>query len=182
MKTEGKSVLIISTSPREGSNSELLASEFAKGAVQSGHKVELISLRGKDIKFCRGCFACQKTQRCVIRDDADLIEQKMEKADVLVFATPIYYYEMSGQMKTILDRGNPLYTTNYAFRDVYLICSAAENEDHVWERARKGLEGWIECFPKARLAGCVFGGDVTEVKDVIGNPAMEEAYKMGKNI
>ncbi len=178
----GKNVLIISTSPRVGSNSELLASEFARGAKQAGHKVEQISLRGKDIQFCRGCFVCQQTKRCVIRDDADLIEQKMEKADVLVFATPIYYYEMSGQMKTMLDRGNPLYTTDYAFRDIYLICTAAEDEEHVWERARSGLEGWIECFSKARLAGCVFGGNVTEVNAVTGNPAMEKAYEMGQRI
>ena len=178
----GKNVLIISTSPRVGSNSELLASEFARGAGQAGHEVEQISLRGKDIQFCRGCFVCQKTKRCVIRDDADLIEQKMEKADVLVFATPIYYYEMSGQMKTMLDRGNPLYTTDYSFRDVYFICTAAENDDHVWERARSGLEGWIECFPNARLAGCVFGGDVTEPKSVTGNPAMEKAYEMGYKV
>ena len=128
----GKTVLVISTSPRTGSNSELLANEFARGAKDAGNEVEIISLKDKDIKFCRGCFACQKTKRCVIRDDADLIEQKMEKADVLVFATPIYYYEMSGQMKTMLDRGNPLFTTDYAFRDVYFIAAAAEDAQTSW--------------------------------------------------
>ena len=178
----GKKVLIISASPRSGSNSHLLAEAFGKGAKEAGNETEIISLKDKDIKFCRGCFACQKTQRCVIRDDADLIEQKMEKADVLVFATPIYYYEMSGQMKTMLDRGNPLYTTDYAFRDVYLIAAAAEDEEHVWQRAKSGLEGWIECFPKARLAECVFGGGVTEEKEVLGSTAMEKAYEMGKTI
>ena len=164
----GKNVLVISTSPRTGSNSELLANEFARGAKDAGNEVEIISLKDKDIKFCRGCFACQKTKRCVIRDDADLIEQKMEKADVLVFATPIYYYEMSGQMKTMLDRGNPLFTTDYAFRDVYFIAAAAEDEEYV--------------CPKARLAGCVFGGGVTEAKEVLGNTAMDKAYEMGKNL
>ena len=178
----GKNVLVISTSPRTGSNSELLANEFARGAKDAGNEVEIISLKDKDIKFCRGCFACQKTKRCVIRDDADLIEQKMEKADVLVFATPIYYYEMSGQMKTMLDRGNPLFTTDYAFRDVYFIATAAEDEEYVWQRAKSGLEGWIECFPKARLAGCVFCGGVTEAKEVLGNTAMDKAYEMGKNL
>lgn len=174
-----KKVLIITTSPRKGSNSELLATEFAKGAKKAGHEVEQISLTGKQISFCRGCFACQQTKRCVIRDDADLIEQKMEHADVLVFATPIYYYEMSGQMKVMLDRGNPLYTTDYAFRDVYLIATAAEDEDHAWARAASGLEGWIECFPKARLAGVVFAGGVTDAGDVIGHPSMEKAYSTG---
>ena len=177
-----KKVLIISTSPRKGSNSDALADAFLRGARESGNEVEKVSLAGKDIQFCHGCFACQKTQRCVIRDDADLIEQKMEHADVLVFATPIYYYEMSGQMKTMLDRGNPLFTTDYAFRDVYLICTAAEDADHVWQRAKSGLEGWIECFPKARLAGSVFGGGVTGTGEMQGKSAMEEAYKMGKGV
>ena len=177
-----KKVLIISTSPRKGSNSEALAEAFAKGAAQSGNEVEQVSLRDKDIRFCRGCFACQKTRRCVIRDDADLIEQKMEKADVLVFATPIYYYEMSGQMKTMLDRGNPLYTTDYAFRDVYLLTSAAEEEESAWQRAKSGLEGWIECFPKARLAGCVFAGGVTETGEAEQHPALGQAYEMGQRV
>lgn len=177
-----KKVLIISTSPRKGSNSEALCDEFARGARESGNEVEKVSLAGKDIRFCRGCFVCQKTKRCVIRDDADLIEQKMEHADVLVFATPIYYYEMSGQMKTMLDRGNPLFTTDYAFRDVYLICTAAEDADHVWQRAKSGLEGWIECFPKARLAGSVFGGGVTGTGEIADSPAMVQAYELGKQV
>ena len=177
-----KKVLIISTSIRPNSNSELLAKSFADGAKESGNNVELVSLKDKTIGFCKGCLACQKLGRCVIMDDANEITEKMLNAEVIVWATPIYYYEMSGQMKTMLDRGNPLYTTDYAFRDVYLIAAAAEDEEHVWQRAKSGLEGWIECFPKARLAGCVFGGGVTEEKEVLGSTAMEKAYEMGKNI
>lgn len=176
-----KKVLIISTSPRKGSNSELLASEFAKGALEAGNDVEQVSLAGKNIEFCRGCFVCQTTQRCVIRDDADLIEQKMEHADVLVFATPIYYYEMSGQMKTMLDRGNPLFPSDYAFRDVYLIAAAAEDGDEVWSRAAAGLEGWVECFPKAKLSGVIFGGNATE-EGTVSQKALSEAYEAGKAV
>ena len=102
-----KKVLIVSASPRKNSNSEALALSFAEGAREAGHEVEFISLRGKTLNFCRGCFVCQEKQRCVIRDDGDLICQKALTADVLVFATPIYYYEMSGQLKTLLDRLNP---------------------------------------------------------------------------
>lgn len=175
----GKHVLIISTSPRKGSNSELLATEFGKGAQEAGHQVEQISLINKDIQFCRGCFACQTAKRCVIRDDADQIEQKMVEADVLLFATPIYYNEMSGQMKTMLDRGNPMFTADYKFRDVYLMAAAAENEDRTWSRAAAGLEGWIECFPKAKLAGVVFGGGATE-PGTVSKDALTKAYDMGK--
>ena len=178
-----KKILILSTSPRKNSNSDALAEQFAKGAQQAGHEVEKISLIGKDIQFCRGCLACQKTKRCVIHDDADkIVQEKMLHADVLVFATPIYYYEMSGQMKTLLDRANPLYSCDYAFREVYLIAAAAEDGDEVWSRAASGLEGWIACFPKARLAGVVFGGNATGVGTIQGNPAMQKAFDAGKAI
>lgn len=178
-----KKVLIISTSLRHGSNSHILAQEFAKGASQAGNNVEIVRLIDKNIQFCRGCLACQQTQHCVIKDDADtIVQEKMLYADVIVFATPIYYYEMSGQMKTLLDRANPLFTTDYAFRDIYLIATAAENEDDVWSRAASGLEGWIECFPKAHLSGVVFGGDVTDINSIQNSTAMIKAFEMGNSI
>jgi hypothetical protein len=106
----------------------------------------------------------------------------MREADVLVFATPIYYYEMSGQMKTMLDRANPLYDSDYRFRSIYLLATAAEDGDDVWQRAASGLEGWIECFPKAHLEGVVFGGNVTEPNEIAGHPSIEKAYLMGKQV
>lgn len=178
-----KKVLILSTSPRKGSNSDALAEEFAKGAKESGHEVEKISLIDKNIQFCRGCLVCQKTMRCVIHDDADMIvHEKMLHADVLVFATPIYYYEMCGQMKTLLDRANPLYPSNYAFRDVYFIASAAEDGDEVWSRAASGLEGWVACFPKAHLSGVIFGGNATAAGTIQNSPAMKKAFDAGKAV
>lgn len=177
-----KKVLIISTSPRKNGNSETLADAFLKGAADSGNIVEKISLYDKTIGFCKGCLACQKTGRCVIHDDADTIAQKMLSADVLVFATPIYYYEMSGQMKTMLDRANPLFPADYAFRDVYFLSTAADNEARVDACAVNGLEGWIACFPKAHLAGTVFAGGVNGVGEINGHSALEKAYEMGKGI
>ena len=96
-----KKVIVISTSLRAGSNSEMLAEKFAEGARASGNEVEKISLRGKEIKFCIGCLSCQRTGACVFRDDVPAIMEKVLHADVVCWATPIYYYEMSGQMKTI---------------------------------------------------------------------------------
>lgn len=177
-----KTVLIISTSPRKGGNSEILADCFAKGAQEAGHQVEKVCLHDKAINFCKGCLACQKTQRCVIRDDADAIARKMKDADVLVFATPIYYYEMCGQMKTMLDRANPLFPSEYAFRDIYLLASAAENDESAVDGAVNGLKGWIACFEKARLKGVVRGVGATNPGDIHQNAsALEAAYAMGKN-
>ena len=127
-----------------------------------------------------GCLACQKTGSCVIGDDAGEIVEKMLYADVLVFATPIYYYEMSGQMKTMLDRANPLYTADYAYRDVYLLATAADENEHTIDGARKGLEGFIACFERARFAGCVFAGGVDAPGTVKKHSALEKAREMGR--
>ena len=177
-----KNVLVISTSPRKGGNSESLALEFAKGAEEAGNKVETVFFREKNIGFCKGCLACTKTNRCVIKDDAAELVEKMLAADVIAFATPIYYYEMSGQMKTLLDRGNPMYSADYAFRDIYLLSAAAEEVENVPKRAVSGLEGWIECFPKSHLAGTVFAGGVNAVGDIKEHSTLNEAYEMGKAI
>lgn len=177
-----KKVLIISTSLRGLSNSHTLAEAFARGAKESGNDVELITLHHKEIKFCIGCLSCVKTGKCVIADDAPEITSKIHDADVVVFATPIYYYEMSGQMKTLLDRANPLYGRDYRFTDVYLLTSAAEDEEHVPSRAISGLEGWIECFDRSHLAGTVFAGGVNDPGEIKGHPSIEKAYEMGRNV
>ena len=175
-------VLVISTSLRPTSNSDALAREFARGAAVAGHSVEVVSLRGKKIEFCRGCLACQKTQKCVIKDDAPDIVAKMHNADVIAFATPIYYYEMCGQMKTLLDRANPLYPSDYKFRNIYLLTTAAEDEPQVPQRAVSGLTGWIDCFERARLAGTVFAGGVNDMGEIEGHKALSEAYELGKTV
>ncbi len=177
-----KKVLVISSSLRPGSNSEALADAFIRGAAEAGNEVEKITLKEKEIRFCKGCLACQQTQRCVIADDAPAIVAKMHDADVLAFASPIYYYEMCGQLKTLLDRANPLYSSDYRFRDIYMLTSAAEERAHVPERAVAGLTGWIDCFGKACLAGTVFAGGVTKPGETKGHPALVRAYEMGKTI
>ena len=106
----------------------------------------------------------------------------MGVAEVIAFATPIYYYEMSGQMKTLLDRANALFASDYAFRDIYLLTAAAEEDDQVPARAESGLTGWIDCFEKARLAGTVFAGGVNGPGETAGHPALERARAMGRQV
>ena len=212
-------ILVITTSLRAHSNSDALAAQFIRGAQDAGHEVETISLKDKDIRFCKGCLACQRgavkqmfldgdcskaranesrderaqslpsaaearpeVRVCVIKDDVAPIIQKMHDADAICFATPIYYYEMSGQMKTLLDRGNPLYTTDYKFRNIYMLTTAAEDEPYVPERAVAGLTGWIDCFEKARLAGTVFVGGVNDPNEIVGNDKLKLAYELGNGI
>ena len=177
-----KKVIVISTSLRRGSNSDMLADQFVAGAQAAGNDVEKISLVDKNIQFCKGCLACQKLGRCVISDDVNDIMARVLKADVVAWATPIYYYEMSGQMKTLIDRMNAMYEQDYQFRDVYLLSTAAEDEEQTPKRAEAGLTGWIDCYPKSRLAGTLFCGGVNAPNEIAGNPKLQAAYDLGKNV
>lgn len=177
-----KNILIISSSPRKNSNSEALAAEFARGAAEAGNSVETLSLRGADIAFCRGCLACQKTQKCVIKDDASDIAAKMMTADVLVFATPVYYYSVSGQLKTMLDRANPLYSSDYAFRSIYLLACAADDAESAVEGTETAIRGWVDCFERAEFCGTVFAGGVNAPGDIAGHEALARAYDMGRSL
>ena len=177
-----KRVIVLSTSLRRGSNSDMLADRFVEGALSAGNDVEKISLVGKEIQFCRGCFACQKLGRCVIKDDVNDIMAKVLEADVVCWATPIYYYEMSGQMKTLIDRLNSMYPLDYKFRDVYLLTTAAEDEEDTPKRAEAGLTGWIDCFPKSRLAGTLFCGGVNDAREIEGSAKLQDAFELGKAV
>ena len=177
-----KRVIVISTSLRHDSNSDLLADKFVEGAKAAGNEVEKISLVGKEIHFCKGCFGCQKLGRCVIKDDVNDIMAKVLEADVVCWATPIYYYEMSGQMKTLIDRMNAMYPLDYKFRDVYLLTTAAEDEEETPKRAEAGLTGWIDCFTKSRLAGTLFCGGVNAPREIEDKVKLQEAFELGKAV
>lgn len=177
-----KKVVIISTSIRNGSNSEILAKETERGAKDAGHDVEFITLKNKTLNFCKGCLACQKLGHCVIDDDANEITEKIKNAEVVVWATPVYYYEMCGQMKTMIDRANPLFASDYKFREVYLITTSADGDDAV-NTVISGLNGWIACFNGVKFCGYVSGGVIDSPSDVQNHKELlEKAYNLGKNI
>ena len=177
-----KKVLIVSSSPRKGSNSETLTDAFANDAREAGHSVETVRLREKQLGFCKGCLACLKLGRCVIQDDAVGIAAKMHDADVLVFATPVYYYSVCGQLKTMLDRANPLFGSDYAFTEAYLLATAAEDGRSTFDGAKKAVQGWIDCFSRCTLAGTVFAGGANGVGEIAGHSALERARRMGMGI
>lgn len=179
-----KNLLVITSSLRENSNSDVLAEFFAEGAKSAGHNVEVVSLKGKSMAFCKGCMGCQKTHVCVIKDDANAITDKMMHSDVIAFATPIYYYGISAQLKTLLDRSNGLYTSDYKFRDIYLLMTATENMDKTPLKPILSIEGWVDCFEKARLVDTVFAGGSSDAGDITKKrrDALEKAKEMGAKV
>lgn len=175
-------ITIISSSPRKNGNSDVLAQEFARGARKAGHTVDKIDVREIDLKFCIGCLVCQRTGKCVLRDDIDAILPRVQNADALVFATPIYYYGMSGQLKTFLDRMNPLFGQKNRFKRVYLLTAAADGDESAADGAITGLQGWIDCFDGVTLAGVVRGTGVADVGEIASTDAPKKAYRLGKSV
>ena len=102
-----KNILVISSSPRRNGNSDLLCDEFIKGALEAGNKVEKVFLADKKINVCLGCGACYNTSKCIQKDDMVELNDKMVEADVIVLATPVYFYSMAGQLKVLIDRCEP---------------------------------------------------------------------------
>lgn len=177
-----KRVLVISSGLRPRSNSAALAEAFAKGAREAGHEVEFVSLLGKTLKFCIGCDKCQTTMRCIFEDDAESIVQKMLTAQVIVFASPVYYYGLSGQLKVLFDRTYPLYAADYAFREIYLLCSAADDSDGTMERPISNVQAWIDCFNDVTLKGVVSALGLESKDKIDGHAALDEAYQLGKSV
>ncbi len=178
-----KKAFIISSTKRIGGNSDILAKKFRDGALDAGNKVSFISIKDLKMEFCKGCLACQKLHRCIINDDINDLLEKIKESDVIVFATPIYYYSVSGQLKTFLDRMNPLYNTDYSFRDIYFIASAFDSNDEAFNVAIKDIEGFASCFEKSSLKGTVLGKGLGDAKDAEKHKdLLDKAYDMGKNI
>lgn len=177
-----KKVLVIKTSPRRNGNSNRLADSFVKGAVEAGHQVETASVSEMNLHFCRGCLACMKLGHCVIDDDANALTARMREADVIVWATPVYYFSCSGQMKTMIDRANALFNQECRFSDVYLLAAAADEGQEVVKGTETVVQGWVACFKQARHAGTVFADGVTKPGEIEGHKALSEAYELGKSL
>ena len=176
-----KKVLVLSSSPRRGGNSDILCDQLILGAEEAGNQAEKIFLKDKTINYCLGCGACQKSSSCVQKDDVKEIMDKMVKADVIVMATPVYFYSMSAQMKTLIDRICPRYT-EISNKQFYIIATAADGSEEALEETITGFRGFFRCLDNAEEAGIVCGIGAWHIGDVKGQPAMKEAFEMGKNI
>lgn len=177
-----KKITVINSTMRKGGNSEILAKEFIKGAKEQGHLVTEIDLRDVSMTFCKGCMACQTLKKCVINDGVNDLLQGVSSSDILVFATPVYYYGMSGQLKTLLDRMNALFAMNNRFKEVYLLSSCADEEETAIYGTKVGIEGWISCFDGVTLKDHVLATGATNVGDALNSPAAKQAYELGKKI
>ena len=177
-----KNVLIISSSPRKNGNSDTLCDRFAEGAKESGNTVEKIFLASKNIGYCSGCGVCNDTHKCVQNDDMKEIIEKMFKADVIVFATPVYFYSMNGRMKNFIDRTVPRYT-DISNKEFYFIMTSADTEKSNLNRTLEAFRGFTEdCLEGAKESGIIYGTGAWQIGEIKNTPAYNEAYEMGRRV
>ena len=177
-----KRVLILSASPRKGGNSDTLCNQLMEGAQQAGHQVEKIFLKEKKINYCTGCGACyNRGNGCSQKDDMENMLNKMIDADIIVMATPVYFYTMNGQMKTFIDRTCSRYT-EINNKEFYFIVTAADDDKALMTRTIEEFRGFLYCLEGATEKGVIYGTGAWQIGDIKNKPVMEEAYKIGVNI
>jgi len=177
----GKQVLVLSSSPRKNGNSNALCDQFVKGATDARNEVKKVRIAEKKINYCTGCYHCAKTGKCSQKDDMPEILDAMQAADVIVLATPVYFYTMCAQMKTVIDRTVARYTA-LKDKELYFIVTAEERGPAALERTIEGLRGFTSCLPGAREMGIVDGSGAWEAGAIRTSPAMAQAYEMGKAV
>ena len=176
-----KNVLILSSSPRKGGNTDILCDAFAKGAKAVGNKVTKIRVADKKIGYCTACYACKKTGKCVIKDDTAAILKKMLAADVIVFGSPAYFYSCPAQLKALFDRSVAIYLTLTNKQYYYLVVQADEDKETL-AGTIKSLDGFLDCYEGSKLKGMVAAPGFYEKGTIKGSKYVEQACKLGKKV
>lgn len=177
-----KSILILSGSPRKGGNSDLLCDEFMRGAADSGNTVEKITVSEKNIHPCSGCYYCTKhSGQCVHRDGMAEILQKIIAADVLVLASPVYFYSLCAQLKAVIDRTVARWT-EVKSKELYYIVTMADNDIHSADTTLACFRGYADCIDGAVEKGIIIGNGVYEIGEIKTTGKLSEAYEMGKSV
>lgn len=172
-------VLIISASPRRNGNSDTLCNRFAEGAKSDGKIVEKVFLADYRINYCQGCGYCFNKHECQQKDDASAIVKKMIDADVIVMASPVYFYCINGQLKTFIDRCAPYYgqMKNKVF---YFLLTAADNSPDAFDESMTALSGFVRCLEGAQIARVIKGIGVFRPHEIKENRAFEMAFVAGE--
>lgn len=177
-----RKVLILSGSPRKGGNSETLCHRFEEGARDAGNSVEFLRVCDLAIGYCTGCDGCVRTGKCCIRDDMSMVSERMMDADVLVLSSPVYFYTISAQIKTLIDRTVPFYQ-KLSGKEVYFVVTAADPNEDSLELAVESFRGFTrDCLPDCIEKGVIKATGVWGRGEVDSTEFMDIAYRMGRSV
>ncbi len=177
-----KKITIISSSLRNKSSSYTIAKKIEE-AAHIKNDVSFIDLHNFNLNFCKGCLACQNTGKCVIDDDVKNVLEGVSLSDVIVLVTPIYFYSVSGQLKTFLDRLNPLYIKKNKFKEFYLVLTCADDDILAKEGPEKDIKGFISCFDDVELVDTLCFTNLNSIDDLSSHQEyLDKAFKFGLNL
>ncbi len=175
-----KNVLILSASPRRGGNSDLLCDAVAEGARSVGHAVRKIRLADLRVRPCTGCLNTLHGRPCPLAaDDVRDVARQMLAADVIVLATPVYFYSMCGQLKTFLDRQCPYYRETRG-KTFGFVMTAADDDPACVDSTLEAMRGYLRCLDAPREAFVLRAVGLTETGEARGSAFWDEAVAAGK--
>lgn len=180
IKAGPKKVLILSSSPRRGGNSEALCGEFKRGAEEAGHSVEMININDYDIRY----FDQQEYDRAASAaetDDAAKIIDKMKSADVIVLSSPVYFYNMTGQLKALIDRTYG-HEKDLGEKEFFFIATSTDRDEEATDAVFEAFHGFARCLYGSVERGSIRGNGARNRGDIDSHPAMQQAYQMGKGV
>ena len=177
-----KKVLILSGSPRKDGNSDILCDEFLAGAREAGNEVEKLRVAALKIHPCSACYYCRDHGgRCVHQDDMAQVLQKMIDADVIVLASPVYFYSIDGQLKTVIDRTLARWL-EIKDKEFYYIVTMADEDIASADTTLACFRGYAVCVEGAVEKGVIIGSGAYEPGTVKNGTAMQSAYEMGRSV
>ncbi|HAU88481.1 MAG TPA: flavodoxin family protein [Lachnospiraceae bacterium] len=183
-RNENMKILILHGSARTNGVTGQLAEQFSNGAQDAGHSVSKIELKEKGIKDCIGCGACQKNNgKCVQQDDMTEIYSRMLEADVIVFASPVYFYTWTSMMKRVLDRTFAVESL-LSNKKFFLISSGAAPEEKYMQTMFDSYHQYISCFRGEGNtdAGYLMAYGMNTPADVANTDYLRQAYDIGNKI
>lgn len=179
-----KNILVLNGSPRKGGNTDVLCDAFGSGTASKGHTVETVHIRALNIKPCVGCYGCaaKKGDPCMQKDDMKEIYARFERANAVVFASPLYWWQFTAQMKTAIDRLFAVAAAaemNIPKKEVALIIAAEDAREENFAQIIPYYQtclvknlGWTDC-------GMVLAGGVNMPGDAEKTPFVKQAEELG---
>ena len=174
-------IFVLTGSPRKNGNSNTLAEYFIKGAEEKGHKVLRFDSAFKKVHPCLGCNKCSMDGDCIFQDDFNFVRDNIVDSDVVVFATPMYYFGISSQLKTVIDRFYSINGKIHIPKKAILLMTYANNSKYDESPIKTHYEvllnylGWKDI-------GQIIANSVWPVGAINHTKYLEEAYKLGKSL
>lgn len=175
-------IVVLSGSPRKGGNTDILVKAFCEGAVEH-NEVEVISVNDVKVNPCTGCNSCftKEGNKCIQPDDMQMIYDKLTEADILVIASPIYFYGISAQLKAIIDRLHTPMRNRFKIKKTALLCVGAASLPELFDAVILQYKMVLNFFELEDLGSVLVRG-VKDKGDIENHKLLNDAYLLGKSI